>query len=165
VTLIREYLQSRHVWFETLLHCPAPTASKRAKMVHITGRRVAKGVLVKAPGGDALVVLPATHRIDLERLAGVLGEKDVRIATENEVERVFANCELGALPPFGRMYGLRTVVDLSLDSTGEFVFLANTRHEGIRMRYRDYAAIEEPIHAPVALTPPSRPVVPDRRAG
>jgi Ala-tRNA(Pro) deacylase len=162
---IREFLKSRHVWFETLLHCPAPTASKRAKTIHVTGRRVAKGVLVKAPGGDALVVLPATHRIDLERLAGVLGEKEVRIATEDEVERVFANCERGALPPFGRLYGLRTVVDLSLDSCGEFVFLANTRHEGIRMRYRDYAAIENPIHAPVALTTAARPAISDRRAG
>jgi Ala-tRNA(Pro) deacylase len=163
--LIRDFLASRHVWFETLLHCPAPTASKRAKRVHVTGRRVAKGVLIKAPGGDALVVLPATHRIDLERLAAVLGEKQVRIATEDEVERVFANCERGALPPFGRLYGLRTVVDSSFESCGEFVFVANVRHEGIRMRYGDYAAIENPIHAPVALSTPSRPSVPDRRAG
>jgi Ala-tRNA(Pro) deacylase len=163
--LIRDFLQSRNVWFETLLHCPAPTASKRARIIHVRGRQVAKGVLVKARGGDALVVLPATHRIDLERLAGVLGEKEVRIATEDEVERVFANCERGALPPFGRLYGLRTVVDASLGSCSEFVFVANLRHEGIRMRYRDYAAIEEPIHAPVALPATARPPVADRRAG
>jgi Ala-tRNA(Pro) deacylase len=162
---IRDYLQSRHVWFETLLHCPAPTASKRAKVMHVTGRRVAKGVLIKAAGGDVLVVLPATHRIDLDRLAGVLGEKELRIATEDEVELVFANCERGALPPFGRLYGLRTVVDVSLDSCDEFVFLANTRHEGMRMRYHDYTTIEDPIRAPVALTGHSRPPLSDRRAG
>ena len=162
---IRDFLQSRHVWFETLLHCPAPSATKRAKIIHVSGRRVAKGVLIKAAGGDVLVVLPATHRVDLERLAGVLGEKEIRIATEDEVERVFADCERGALPPFGRLYGLKTVVDVSLGGSGEFVFLANARHEGMRMRYRDYEAIEAPIRARIALVATPRPPLSDRRAG
>jgi Ala-tRNA(Pro) deacylase len=162
---IRDFLESRHVWFESMLHRPAPTASKRANVIHVSGHRVAKGVLIKAAGGDALVVLPATHRIDLARLAGVLGEPEVRIATEAEVERVFANCELGALPPFGRLYGLKTVVDVNLDAGGEFFFLANARHEGMRMRYPDYEAIEAPIRASVATAAASRPPLPDRRAG
>ena len=151
---IRDFLQSRHVWFETLLHCPAPSATKRAKIIHVSGRRVAKGCWSRPTGGDVLVVLPATHRVDLERLAGVLGEKEIRIATEDEVERVFADCERGALPPFGRLYGLKTVVDVSLSGSGEFVFLANSRHEGMRMRYRDYEAIEAPIRARIASWPP-----------
>jgi Ala-tRNA(Pro) deacylase len=162
---IRDFLQSRHVWFETLLHCPTSSASQRAKVVHVSGRRVAKGVLIKAASGDVLVVLPATHRVDLERLAGVLGEKELRIATEDEVEHVFADCERGALPPFGRLYGLRTVVDVSLGGNSEFVFLANARHEGMRMRYRDYEALETPIRARIAMTAPPRPPLSDRRAG
>jgi Ala-tRNA(Pro) deacylase len=162
---IRDFLQSRHVWFETVLHCPAPTASQRARSIRVPGRRVAKGVLVKAPGGDVLVVLPATHRIDLARLAAVLGEKELRIATEDEVERVFADCELGALPPFGRLYGLKTVVDVSLDGSSDFIFLANVRHEGMRMHYRDYEALEAPIRAPVATLATPRPPLSDRRAG
>src|SRR4051794_5649827 len=102
---IRDYLRGRHVWFEILLHCPAPTASRRARRIHVAGRCVAKVVLIKAAGRDLLAVLPATHRIDLHRLARVLDEDEdeVRIATEDEVERVFNDCERGALPPFGRL--------------------------------------------------------------
>src|SRR4051812_3783278 len=108
---IRDYLQGRHIWFETLLHCPAPSASKRAQSIHISGRLMAKSVLVRGARGDVLAVLPATHRVDLVRLACVLGEEEMRIATEGEVERIFRDCELGALPPFGHLYGLKTVVD------------------------------------------------------
>jgi Ala-tRNA(Pro) deacylase len=162
---IRDFLKSQQVWFETVLHCPASSASKRAQRVHVSGRRVAKGVLVKAAGGDVLVVLPATQRVDLNRLAGYLGEAEVRLATEDEVERVFSDCERGALPPFGRLYGLRTVVDVSLGASGEFIFQANLRHEGMRMRYRDYEAIEAPARAHVALPGLPDQELSDRRAG
>ncbi|HMB08894.1 MAG TPA: YbaK/EbsC family protein [Isosphaeraceae bacterium] len=155
---IRDYLQSRHVWFETLLHRPVPSATKRARCIHVPGRRVAKGVLVKSPPGDALAVLPATHRIDLDRLAHVLGDRPVRLATEDEVEQVFVDCERGALPPFGRLYGLRTVVDASLAGGAEIVLVANTRHEGLRMRYRDYESVEAPLRARFAV-----PIAPRRR--
>jgi Ala-tRNA(Pro) deacylase len=151
---IRDFLESRHVWFERLLHCPAPSATKRAQSIHISGRQVAKGVLVKGAHGDVLAVLPATHRVDLDRLAEVLEEKsvDLRIATEDEVEQIFADCERGALPPFGQLYGLKTVVDDSLTGASEFVFLSNVRHEGMRMRYRDYEAIEAPVRGRIAMT-------------
>jgi Ala-tRNA(Pro) deacylase len=162
---IREFLKSRQVWFETVLHCPAPYASKRAQCVHVSGRRVAKGVLVKAAGGDVLVVLPATQRVDLNRLARYLGEAEVRLATEDEVERVFSDCERGALPPFGRLYGLKTVVDVSLGTSGELIFQANFRHEGVRMRYHDYDAIEAPARAQIAVPGLLEPEVSDRRAG
>ena len=164
---IRDFLESQRVWFETLLHCPAPSATKRAQSIHISGRQVAKGVLVKGARADVLAVLPATHRVDLHRLAEVLGEDsvDLRIATEDEVEQIFADCERGALPPFGQLYGLKTVVDDSLTCNGEFIFLSNMRHEGMRMRYRDYEAIEAPVRARIAMTN-SRPTgFPDRWAG
>jgi Ala-tRNA(Pro) deacylase len=154
---IGDYLQSRQIWFEIMLHRPAPSAMKRAQSVHVPGRKVAKGVLVKSPRGDVLVVLPATHRIDMERLAGILGERQVRLATEDEVESIFLDCERGALPPFGRLYGLRTVVDESLAREGEIVFVANRRHEGLRMRYRDYEHIEAPTRSRFAV-----PITPRR---
>src|SRR4051812_36984712 len=163
---ILDYLESRHVWFETMLHPPAPYASKLAQTLHISGRFVAKGVLVRAEGRYVLAVLPATARIDLARLADVIGGRDVRIATEDEVEGVFGDCERGALPPFGRLYGLTTLVDTSLSGGSEIVFVGNTRHEGVRMRYRDYEAVEGPIRTRFALeTSPRRPRPPQRRAG
>jgi Ala-tRNA(Pro) deacylase len=157
---IRDFLESRQIGFETLLHCPASTSTRRARNIHAPGRCLAKGVLIWAAGQYVLVVLPATHRVDLPRLALVLGvpEGQVQVATEEEASRIFDDCERGALPPFGRLYGLRTIVDVSLGGTAEFVFVANLRHEGMRMRYSDYEAIEAPIRARIAsTTTPRRP--------
>lgn len=163
---IRDYLQSSHVWFETLLHAPAPSATKLARVVHVPGHCVAKGVLVRVEGTYVLAVLPATSRIDLARLGAVLSAREVEIASEDEVERVFGNCERGALPPFGRLYGLTTLVDTSLGGGSEIVFVGNSRHEGLRMRYRDYETLAAPIRARFALpTAPRRRRASDRRAG
>ncbi|MBV8075673.1 MAG: YbaK/EbsC family protein [Planctomycetaceae bacterium] len=155
---IRDYLHDRYVWFEVFLHTPAPSATRRARSVRVSGHQVAKAVLIRSGDRYALAVLPATCRIDLERLAQVLGGPRVRIATEDEVERVFGDCERGALPPFGRPYGLKTVVDSGLALAPVIVFVGNARHEGIRMRYRDYEAVEAPVLARIALTiAPRRP--------
>src|SRR5579883_123694 len=90
---IREYLESRKVWYETLLHPPVPSATKLAQSVHVPGRCVAKVVLVKAGEAFVLAVLPATHRIDLARLGQVVGGDGVRLATEEEAEAIFKDCE------------------------------------------------------------------------
>jgi Ala-tRNA(Pro) deacylase len=152
---IREFLQSRSVRFELLLHRPAPSAAHLAGSLHVPGRCVAKAVLVKAGDAFALAVLPATHRIDTVRLAEVMGVDALRIATESELESIFADCEHGALPPFGRLYGLTTIVDASLAGGAEVAFMGNTRHEGVRMRFKDYEAVESPVKArfasPIAI--------------
>ena len=160
---IHDYLRSRMIRFEMFLHPPAPSATRMAESVHVPGRRVAKGVLIKAGEAFTLAVLPATHRINLERLAQVLGVENVRLATEEEVVEIFNDCERGALPPFGRLYGLATILDASLAGGAEIVFVANSRHEGLRMRFRDYEAVEGPTRARFAdLVSPKRS---QRRAG
>ena len=152
---IRDFLLARSVRFEVLLHPPSPSAAHLAGSVHVPGRSVAKAVLVRAGAAYALAVLPATHRIDTARLAEALGVDQLRIATEAEVVQIFADCEPGALPPFGRLYGLTTIVDASLAGGSEIVFVGNTRHEGVRMRFKDYEAIETPMRGRFAsaITP------------
>ena len=151
-------LSPRHrVRYEAVLHRPAPTASRRAHSVHVPGDQVAKSVLVRADDRFVLAVLPSTHRIDLDRLAAVLEVERVRLATEDELTRVFTDCERGAVPPFGRLYGLATVVDTSLAAWAEIVVEANLRHEDLRLRYRDFEAIEDPVRARFA-----RPIAPRR---
>jgi Ala-tRNA(Pro) deacylase len=158
---VRDYLQSRHVAFEMFLQRPAASASRRAQCMHVPGRRVAKSVLVRAGERYMLAVLPATARIDLNRLSQVLDGLPVRVATEDEVGRVFADCERGAIPPFGRLHGLTTILEVSLADGGEFVCVGNQRHEGLRLRFQDYEAIEAPLRARFADDP--RPA-PRRRA-
>ena len=100
---IRDYLKSRHVRFETLLHAPAAGASQLAQRAHVPGRQVAKGVLLRAGGGYVLAVLPATARVDLDRLSALLNGTRLDLASEDEAGRIFDDCERGALPPFGRL--------------------------------------------------------------
>ena len=144
---IRSFLQSRAVDFDYLLHRPTHSATDLAGSLHVPGRSVAKGVLVRAGDNYVLAVLPATHRVNMARLSEILGVSEVGIASESEVERIFDDCEPGALPPFGRLYGLTTVLDPCLAVGGEMTFIANMRHEGVRMRFADYEAIEDPIEA------------------
>ena len=108
---IDEFLSSRGVSFQRLHHRPAYTANHVAEALHVPGQEMAKTVLVRAGRGYALAVLPATHRVDLDRLRQELGEERVGLATEGEMERLFPDCERGAVPPFGSLYHLPTLVD------------------------------------------------------
>jgi Ala-tRNA(Pro) deacylase len=157
-----DFLRKRRVWFERLLHTPASSATKLAGSVHFPGRRVGKAVLVKASGSHVLAVLPATSRIDLDRLSAALqiDRREVALASAQEIEEIFRDCEPGAIPPFGRLYGVRTVVDSSLADSGVIVFPTNTRHLGLRMKFRDFEALEEPLRAdfgePIVPSSPRR---------
>lgn len=159
---IREYLRVRQVPFITLLHRPVDSAARVAQSLHVRGDCVAKGVLFRAGSAYVLAVVPSTQRVGVERLANVLGLSDLELATEDEVSRVFHDCQPGALPPFGSVYGLTTVVDPHVLSQREIVVESNTRHEGIRLRASDYAGVERPIVARVgqAISPPRRPLRP-----
>ena len=171
---IHDFLRSQGVWFEALLYQPASSSAKRARNARITGRRVAKAVLVRAGDSFLLAVLPASCRIDLDRLSQVLGSPApaIRLATPDELLAMFPDCEPGVVPPFGRLYGLPTLVDSGFSEVGDIVVSANTRHEGLWMHFRDFAAIEQPAQAsfsrPISAAPGSsipgkRPE--NRRAG
>ena len=120
---VLDFLRSRGVWFETLLHRPASSSAKRAGSVHVPGRRVAKAVLIKAGDSFLLVVLPSTSRIDLGQLSEVVGAPpaQVRLATPDELFDIFPDCEPGVVPAFGRLYGLTTLVDLGLAESAEII--------------------------------------------
>jgi Ala-tRNA(Pro) deacylase len=139
-----ELLTSRHIAFERLRHQPAYTANRIAQALHVPGREMAKSVLLRSGHGYVLAVLPATHQVDLEQLRQDLGEERMEMATEEEMDRLFPDCERGAMPPFGSLYQLPTLVDESLAADEEIVFEAQNHEEAIRMRYRDYEAIEHP---------------------
>jgi Ala-tRNA(Pro) deacylase len=156
-----DFLKSQNVWFASILHRPASSSARRASSIHVPGGRVAKTVLVRAGQSYLLAVLPSTSRIDLERLSAAvaLPASDVRLASADELREIFADCEPGVVPPFGRLYGLTTVVDSTLAGIPEIVFAANTRHEGLRMQFDDYEALESPLRASF-----TRPITGDERS-
>ena len=104
-----DFLRSRRVWFEELLHSPASSSTKRAHSVHVPGRLVAKTVLVKAGDRFVLAVLPSTAGSTWSGWASCCGltASDVRLATTEELIGIFTDCEPGVVPPFGRLYELR----------------------------------------------------------
>ena len=139
-----ELLADRDVPFERLHHRPAYAAQRVAQALHVPGREVAKAVLLRSDEGYVLAVLPATRRVDLGRVRHYLGDESADLASEAELERLFPDCERGAVPPFGSLYHLETLVDESLAEDDQIVFEASSHEEAIRMAYRDYEALEHP---------------------
>jgi len=139
-----ELLTSRHVPFDRMPHRPAYTANRMAQALHVPGKDVAKTVLLRTGHGHVLAVVPATHHVDLDQVRRDLGEERVELAPEEEMDRLFPDCERGAIPPFGSLYHLPTLVDESLTQDEQIVFEAHNHQEAIRMAYRDYEALEHP---------------------
>lgn len=132
-----EYLDKQCVPFQTLLHPPAFTAQRRAKYLHVSGRHVARAVLLIGPEGPFLAVLPATHRIDLGRLSRYWGGA-VRLAHADEVARVFRDCEWGVVSPFGNRYGLPTLLDVNVPLESWIVLEGPTHVEAVLLHGADF---------------------------
>ena len=141
-----EMLTDRHVAFQRLPHRPSYTANRMAQALHVKGHEVAKSVLLRTGHGYVLAVLPATHQVDLARVRRELGEERVEIASEDDMEKVFPDCERGAAPPFGSFYDVPTLMDETLAADEQIVFEGQTHEEAIRMAYRDYEELEHPQH-------------------
>lgn len=142
---IREYLDSRGVKYVSIRHSPAFTASEVAQSAHVSGRDFAKTIVVKVDDGTAMVVLPASRRIVLSDLREMLEAGHVRLASEAEFRDLFPDCELGAMPPFGNLYGLPVFVAGSLAEEPEIAFNAGSHTEVIKLAYADFEALVNPV--------------------
>jgi Ala-tRNA(Pro) deacylase len=149
---ISQYLADEQVAFETVFHPPAFTAQKRAKFLHVPGRRVVKSVLLSVPHGFAVAVLPAPEQIDLAAVAAYLGGP-VRLASAEQIGELFRDCEYGALTPFGRLYGLATLLEDTIPLEAEIVFEAQQHAIAIRMSCRDFVRLEQPLRFPFCQRP------------
>jgi Ala-tRNA(Pro) deacylase len=141
---LREFLEKQKIPYQREVHRTAYTAQEVAAEEHIPGKIMAKTVVVKADNRFVLAVLPAAVRTDLEKLKTGLGAQEVRLATEFEFTGLFPDCEVGAMPPFGNLYGVPVYVDASLTKDEEIVFNAGTHEDTIRMRYADFARAAQP---------------------
>lgn len=140
-------LHERHIGFKTLLHPEAFTAQEVAAAMHVKGKELAKSVMVKTDGQVVMTVLPASSRVDFDRLKEALGGRDVTLAKEEDFSALFPDCETGAEPPFGNLYSVDTVVDSSLARDEIIYFNAGTHYEAVEMRYRDFEEIVRPTVA------------------
>jgi Ala-tRNA(Pro) deacylase len=141
---LSEFLSSRGIPFEVVPHLPTYTAPETAEMANVAERDFAKTVIVEIKGRLAMIVVPANRRIVLEELRDMLGADEVRLATEAEFKGRFAGCEVGAMPPFGNLYGLPVFVAQSLADEAEIAFNACNHHEVIKMSFADFADMVRP---------------------
>ena len=144
LTRLQDYLDEHKVAYQLIRHQEAYTASEIAHTLHISGKMLAKVVIIKADDRFVMAVLPSNHKVDFERLADALGGEHVRLATEGEFQELFPDCGVEAMPPFGNLYGLEVFVDESLAEDEEIVFQAGTHLRVIKLRYQDFADLVHP---------------------
>ncbi len=141
---LKEYLNSQQIKYVSIQHSPAYTAQEVAACAHVSGRDFAKTVIVKVEGTPAMVVLPANRKVVLSELREILGAEKVRFATEEEFQNLFPDCEIGAMPPFGNLYGIEVYVAPSLAEEPEIAFNAGTHTEILKMAYLDFERLVKP---------------------
>ncbi len=149
---LKECLDHNNVNYDVLTHPQVYTAQDVAAAMHVSGNELAKSVVVKANDRFVLAVLPAPRKVDEERFGKLIGAKEVRMAQESEFVSLFPGCELGAMPPFGNLYGVDVYVDRSLTADEEIVFNAGNHVEAIRMKYKDFERLVSPRVGDFAAT-------------
>ncbi len=135
---IRKMLQLRGVAFTEMHHPEAYTAQEVAQREHISGHHVAKVVVVLADGQPIELILPASRRVQLEHV------KEVRLATEEEMARVFADVETGAIPPLPHWKNVQVLMDNTMQVKGDILFQAGTHRDAMLLRFEDWYKVVEP---------------------
>lgn len=141
---LEQYLREFRAPFSTLSHAAAYRATEVAARAGVPCNQMAKAVLVRIDGALAMVVLPADNRVDLARLRKLTEAGSVVLATEDEFGERFPECELGAMPPFGNLYGLPLYMDRRLADDPAICFNAGSHTDLIRMRTMDFEGLANP---------------------
>ena len=141
---LEAYLREQQVPYEVQHHRIAYTAQDVATIEHVPNVLMAKVVMVFADGKLTMLVLPASHRVDLTRVGPATEAKEVFLAGEREIAAAFPDCDVGAMPPFGNLYDIPVYVDRLLAEDETIVFQAGTHTDTICMTYADYARLVRP---------------------
>jgi Ala-tRNA(Pro) deacylase len=141
---MKEFLDNMAVKYVKITHSPAYTARQIAQSVHIKGKDVAKTIIVFIEGKMAMAVLSANYSIDFDYFRKEIGAKTIELASEEQFKDMFPDCEVGAMPPFGNLYGMEVYVDQHLTEDREIVFNAGSHSELVRMFYQDFARLVKP---------------------
>jgi len=144
VKRLKEFLDGHNVKYVTISHSRAFTAQETATSAHIPGKELAKTVMVKIDGKMAMAVLPASYKVDFDLLKKATGSSKVEIAGEKEFKDLFPGCEVGAMPPFGNLYGMDVFVARSLAEDEEIAFNAGSHRELVKMAYKDFERLVKP---------------------
>lgn len=147
VQKLKRFLDDNDVKYVTIGHSQAFTAQEVAASAHVPGKELAKTVMVKLDGSMAMAVVPAPAQVDLEAVREVAGAGEAELATEDEFEELFPDCEAGAMPPFGNLWDMKVFADSALRDDETIAFEAGSHTELVQLPYADFERLVEPIVA------------------
>lgn len=161
VAALKQFLDDHHVRYVSIAHSPAYTAQEAAHCAHVCGKTLAKTVIILMDGGMAMVAMPATSRIRWDRFMAAMGTDFIELADEDDFRDRFPDCEVGAMPPFGHLYGLPLYMDETLTRQEQLCFSAGSHSELIKLDMADYQKLARPVlldsgFAPIARRPLQR---------
>tara|TARA_R110002096_G_scaffold316010_9_gene510348 strand:- start:2476 stop:2943 length:468 start_codon:yes stop_codon:yes gene_type:complete len=151
VKKLKSFLDENGVKYLIIHHSPAFTAQEVAQSAHISGNEIAKSVMVKVDDELAMVVLPASRMVDCSTVSKAAGGADVLLADEEDFEKRFPGCDLGAMPPFGNLYDLKVYLHPDLSEDEEIAFNAGSHTELVKLKYADY---ERLAGSSITMLPP-----------
>lgn len=141
---LKNFLDLHKIQYVSISHSVAYTAQGIAALAHVSGKELAKTVMVKLDGKLAMAVVPASLHVDLQLLKSVAHAMTAELAGENEFRSAFPDCETGAMSPFGNLYGMEVYADQSLTRDKEITFNAGSHRELIRLAWADFVALVKP---------------------
>ena len=141
---LRDFLDENNVKYTTISHSKAFTAQQVAQSAHISGKDMAKTVMIIIDGRMAMAVLPASRHVDFDLIKEAIGLKPITLANEDEFQSFFPKCEVGTMPPFGNLYDMEVYVDKSLAKDHEIAFNAGSHTELVQMAYVDFENLVKP---------------------
>ena len=148
---LKQMLDQHSIKYISINHSPAYTARETAASTFVPRREFAKTIIVDLDGEKVMAVLPASRHVDLEALRKLAHGKQARLATEDEFEELFPDCEVGAMPPFGSLYDTRVFVDKMVTEVDDLCFNAGSHEQILRMDCRDYLNLERPVVGAFAI--------------
>ena len=146
VIKLKSYLDEQNVKYVSIIHSQAYTAQETAESAHISGKEMAKTVILKINDQMVMVVLPASEKVDLDLVKSATNAESVQLADEREIEKLFSNCEIGAMPPFGNLYDMPVYVEESLGENENIAFNAGSHTELIKLPCEDFERLVQPEH-------------------
>lgn len=140
---LKDFLDEHQIKYTSITHSPAFTSQEIAAAAHVSGKQLAKTVVVKSDGKFALVIVPASTHVNFAKLRDEFG-KEVDLASESEFKDKFPGCEVGAMPPFGNLYDIPVYADKQLSQQEHILFNAGSHSELIQVFYKDFERLAKP---------------------
>jgi Ala-tRNA(Pro) deacylase len=144
VRKLEELLDGKGINYVRITHSTAYTAQETAASAHIPGKALAKTVILKTDGKMMMAILPASRKLDLDLLKEAVGANKVEIANETEFKDMFPECDIGAIPPFGNLYGMAVISERILAENEEIAFNAGSHTELVKLSYKDFLELVKP---------------------